>query len=75
MAVSKDNYYRVVLNGDFLAYDYLTFPTGNSNSLPLPLPTNNKFVFTKGVTGYANQYPETEYTTYMFPADVLLQFP
>lgn len=75
IAISKGNYYRVAINGDFTAYDYLSFPTGSASSLPLPLPTNSKFVFTKGVAGYANQYPDSEYSTYMFPADVVAQFP
>jgi len=75
IAISKGNYYRVALNGDFIAYDYLFFPTGSTFSLPLPSPTNTKFVFTKGVAGYANQYPDTEYSTYMFPADIVVQFP
>jgi hypothetical protein len=75
VAISKGNYYRVAVNGDFTAYDYLSFPTGSPFSLPLPLPTNTKFIFTKGVAGYANQYPDTEYTTYLFPADVVVQFP
>lgn len=75
LSISKNNYYRVALNGDFTAYNYLTFPSGSSYSLPLPLPTNPKFVFTKGVTGYANLYPDTEFANYMFPADVVVQFP
>ncbi|HTH56184.1 MAG TPA: hypothetical protein VL728_09060 [Cyclobacteriaceae bacterium] len=75
ISISKGVYYRIAINGDFTAYDYLTFPTGNQMSLPLPLPTNSKFIFTNGVAGYANQYPDTEFSTYMFPADVVIQFP
>lgn len=75
VAISKGNYFRVAINGDFAVYNYLTFPSGSQYSLPLLLPSDTKFVFTKGVAGYANQYPDTEYTTYMFPADVVVQFP
>ena len=75
VSVSKNNYYRVTVNGDFSAYDYLAFPAGSKYALPLALPTDSKVLFTKGVAGYANLYPGTEYATYMFPADVVLQFP
>lgn len=75
VALTKGNYYRVALNGDFTAYNYLTFPSGGQSSLPLALASDPKFVFTKGVTGYANQYPDTDFLNYMFPADVVVQFP
>ena len=75
VALLKGNYYRVAMNGDFTAYDYLAFPSGSKLSLPLSLPTDPKVIFTKGVAGYANSYPDTEYSTYMFPADVVVQFP
>lgn len=75
VSISKGIYYRVALNGDFTAYDYLAFPQGSSSSLPLALATDTKFIFTKGVTGYANQYPDNEFKTYLFPADVVVQFP
>jgi len=75
VSVSKNNYYRVAVNGDFNAYDYLAFPAGSKYSLPLSSPNDSRVIFTKGVAGYANTYPGTEYTTYMFPADVVIQFP
>jgi len=73
--ITKDNYYRVALNGDFSAYDYLAFPGGSSYALPLVSPKDSKVIFTKGVAGYAGLFPDTEYTTYMFPADIVIQFP
>ena len=75
VAITKGNYYRVALNGDFSAYDYLAFPNGSNYSLPLPLPSDAKVVFTKGVAGYTNTYPDSEFTTYLFLADVIIQFP
>lgn len=74
-AISKGNYYRVSINGDFTSYNYMTFPAGSKYSLPLACPTNQKIIFTKGIAGSAMTYPASEFTTYMFPADVVLQFP
>lgn len=74
-SITKGNYYRVAINGDFTSYNYMTFPVGSKYSLPLPCPTNQKIIFTKGVAGSALSYPATEFATYMFPADVVLQFP
>lgn len=75
VSISKGTYYRVAINGDFTAYDYMTFAQGSSLGLPTALAADPKFVFTKGVSGYADQYPDNEFTTYLFPADVVVQFP
>jgi len=75
ISITKGVYYRVAVNGDFTAYNYMTFPQGSSLTLPLPLATDAKFVFTKGVSGYANQYPDNMFNNYLFTSDVMLQFP
>jgi hypothetical protein len=75
VAISKGNYYRVAVNGDFSAYDYMIFPTGSKYALPLTSTVDPKIIITKGVTGYASVYPDSEFTAYMFPADAVVQFP
>lgn len=70
VAISKDVYYRVVANGGFSNYYYITIPFG---ALPLTSPTEPKFKFTKGV--YGLNYPDGEFTGFIFPADVVVQFP
>jgi hypothetical protein len=70
IAVSKGVYYRVVANGNFVNYNYITIPF---SALPLTSPTDSKFKFTKGVYGLS--YPDGEFTSFIFPADVVIQFP
>ena len=68
--ISKGVYYCVVANGAFSKYDYITIPFG---ALPLTSPTESRFKFTKGVYGLT--YPDGEFTGFIFPADVVIQFP
>jgi len=70
VAILKGVYYRVVANGAFSNYDYITIPFG---TLPLTSPSEPKFKFTKGVYGLT--YPDGEFTGFIFPADVVIQFP
>jgi hypothetical protein len=75
VAISKGVYYRVVLAGNFTAYNYMYFRIGSTYKIPVALPTDTKFVFTKGVTGVSSLYPDSEYSGFLFPADVVVQFP